>query len=603
MGWMDDQDGSPADAEKDVKTTGGRVLRGQTVAPGLALGRVCLQADEVLFSAAERSSSDQVDRELNRFRRALEASRAQITDLREKLRGRVPEDEARILDTHVTYLRDSVFIADVENLILNENLRLEAAIGKVIGDFDRIFRLVQSASLRQSAVDLRDVGVRVLRNLALEDAELTDEHSEESDSEAVLVARELTIVDLFTFKNEHVRGMVTQEGGLTGHAAIFARSMRIPTVVGVAGLLDEVREGDFVILDATEGILRVNPGSELRRQYVETASAPKPIGTGKTAPWIRESPRTRDGEEIRILASCGNLPEAQQAAESGFSEIGLYRTELLYLVDSTPPSRDSLVHHYGAVLAAVGEAPVTFRTLNVDSSMGVSYLHPEREKNPSLGRVGIRALLSNENVLRRQLQAFLIAGADFDVRIALPFVHDLHELRRVRQVLGEARQELRREELAHQKSTPVGIVIEAPVAIYGLDDLASEADFFMVNLDSLQQHLLAIDREDPRLARAFGELHPFCVRALREIAARARAADRPLSVFGVSSRQGINPELLIGCGFRTFCVPPAGAEELLHGVEEIDLARAQERAQARARGEDGSEEARVAAYRHGYSPE
>ena len=603
MSPMDSETQSAIDPESQadpVSAAGGVVLHGQTVAPGLALGTVRRQDDHLEAPPADRITADGVDRELNRFRQALDAARVQLSDLREKLRGRMPEDEARILDTHTTYLKDSVFIADVENLILNEKLRLEAAIAKVIADFDRIFRLVQNVTLRQTAVDLRDVGLRVLRNLAQEDtAEAEMSHSSLED--IVLVSRELSVVDLFTLQNERIQGIVTEEGGLVGHAAIFARSMRIPTVIGVEGLCSLVGEGDFVILDATEGTLRVNPGPELRKQYAQTARTSERVGAEvRGGDWVRPVPRTKDGQELVVLASCGNLHEAQQADELGFPGIGLYRTELLYLIDPSPPSLDSLVHHYRSVFSAVAGNPVTFRLVNADSGMGVSYLHPEPEKNPSLGRVGVRALLANEDILRRQLQALLIAGAESDLRVAIPFVIDVPEYLRVREVLVDARQELRREGLPYNDSIELGCVIETPASIFGLEDLAHEADFLTLNLDSFQQRFLCMDREVPQLARAFETLHPFCVRALRQIV--EKAAGVPLSVFGVSSRQGENTDILLGCGFRSFCVPPSALGPYLDRVQGLEITQATALADQRA-AESGSTAAdRFAGYRHGYSP-
>jgi phosphotransferase system enzyme I (PtsI) len=221
---------APADVESAPARAAGPILRGATVAPGLVLGRVHRQDHDLARERAERVPLDEIEVELNRFRQALDDARLQLTDLRSRLAGRVREEDAHILDTHLAYLRDSAFIADVENLILNEQMRLEGAIGKVVGDFDRIFRLVQNETLRQSAVDLRDVGIRVLRNL---ERRSSDAPAAPPPRDYILVGRELSIVDMFNLANENVKGIVTQAGGLTSHAAIFARSMRIPTLTGV----------------------------------------------------------------------------------------------------------------------------------------------------------------------------------------------------------------------------------------------------------------------------------------------------------------------------------------------------------------------------------
>jgi phosphoenolpyruvate-protein kinase (PTS system EI component) len=579
------------------------VLRGATVAPGLVLGRVHRQDHDLSLETAERVPLDEVEVELNRFRRALDESRLQLQDLKARLTGRVRSEDARILDTHLTYLRDSAFIADVENLILNEQMRLEGAIAKVVGDFDRIFRLVQNETLRQSAVDLRDVGIRVLRNLERSETETQAEAPPPRDY--VLVARELSIVDMFTLANENVKGIATQAGGLTSHAATFARSMRIPTLTGIDELLEKVHEGDFVILDATEGLLRVNPDELVRAQYAEAASqggATAQVGDVEAPEWARVR-RMRDGEEVRIEASCGNLPEVEQSAGLGLTAVGLYRTELLFLTDSNPPSREALTQHYASVLGAARGGRVTFRLLAVDSSLGIPYLHSSKERNPSLGRVGIRALLARPALLRRQLQALLLAGHGADLRIAVPFVVDCADLRRVREFLFEERQELRRAGESFLDKVPVGVVLETPAALLGVRDLAGEADFLMLNLDSLQQHLLAIDREDPELARAFEVLHPYVLRALAKTAEVAAGQGRELSVFGSSVSNGQNLARLVGCGLRHFCVGPGSLQGFLDTLTAIDSKAATRAARQGARSTSLAETRfrQLAEFRHGYA--
>lgn len=596
---------SPADAAPGgaPSIASGPILRGATVAPGLVMGKVHRQDHDLSKERTERVALDEVEVELNRFRAALDDSRLQLLDLKSRLSGRVREEDARILDTHLAYLRDSAFIADVENLILNEQMRLEGAIGKVVGDFDRIFRLVQNETLRQSAVDLRDVGIRVLRNL---EQRASEKPAAAPPRDYILVGRELSIVDMFNLANENVKGIVTQSGGLTSHAAIFARSMRIPTLTGVERLLDEVREGDFVILDATEGLVRVNPDEVVRAQYSEASRAGAPASSteGAEVPdWARRPARTQDGEEVKLEASAGNLPEVEQSAALGVTTVGLYRTELLFLTDATPPSREALVQHYASVVGAARGGRVTFRLLAVDSSLGIKYLHPQKERNPSLGRVGIRALFAQPNLLRRQLQAILIAGHGADVRIAVPFVLDCADLRRVREILFEERLELRRTGERFQPSVPVGVVLETPGSLLGVRDFSAEADFMLLNLDALQQHLLAIDREDPELARALESLHPFVLRALAKVCEVAGGAGRELTVFGASAQRPENLPNLIGCGLRRFALPPSALQDFLDALEAVDAKAAARGARTSARSTSLSETRfrSLAEFRHGYA--
>jgi phosphoenolpyruvate-protein phosphotransferase (PTS system enzyme I) len=561
-----------------------------------ALGHVHRKDHELTNAALERVPRERIEEELNRFHQALLDARAQLSSLKTKLSGRVPKDDARILDVHIAYLKDSVFISDVENLILNEQLSLEAAIAKVIGDFDRIFKLVSSETLRERAVDLRDVGIRVLRHIERNRAE-PQERARPADS--VLVAKELSIVDMFDLQGERVLGILTEAGALTSHAAILARSMRIPTLTAVHGLLDTVREGDFVIVDASEGVVRVNPDEVVRAQYKDVApAAPREAGSSGNA----AEARTYDGIPIRISASCGNLPEVEAAVAWQVAAIAPYRTELLFLVDKEPPSVEALTQHYASVIAAARGAGITFRLLHADSSLGLSFLHASRELNPALGRAGVRALLSRDVVLRRQLQALLRAGRGAQIRIVVPFVTDTGEVRRVKEVLFEEKLELKKRGEPFLDRLQLGIVVETPAALLAARDLARETDFLLVGLDGLTQYLLAADRENLELRPWFESMHPCVLRGLRTLVEVCDELHKPLAAFGVLATQAHNLPFLIGIGLRSFCVEPALLRQFLAEVGQISTRSAQRTAQAAAASSCQAETlSLVDGFRHGYA--
>lgn len=564
-------DAAPDAVSDDALETapGGLLLRGTPVAGGLVLGPCHRKDHDLSRMQPQRVPLDQVERELNRFHQALSTSRTQLDALKHKLAGRVPADHARILDVHVAYLRDSVFLADVENLILNEQMSLEAAIAKVITDFDRIFRLVENETLRERAVDLRDVGIRVLRNLEQDSSEEAEYVTPPADY--VLVARELSIVDMFNLEGEHVLGIVTEEGSLTSHAAILARSMRIPTVTGVVGLLGTVSEADFLIVDAAEGLVRVNPDEVVRAQYRQERAAHATPTTGAGVPeWARGPHETRDGVPIVVRSTCGNLPEVQQSAELGLAGVGLYKTELLYMLERTAPSLESLTSHYASVLEQCGE-PLTLRLLDVDSSVDLGYLHAGVERNPALGKAGVRLLLDREQLLRTQLKAILQAACGRTVRVAVPRVNDCGELRRVKEILFEERFALRRQDPARIE---LGCVIEMPVAAVGARALCRESDFCAIGLDSLLQYLLAADRQNREMAEYFEPLHPVALRLLEGIVEACAAEGKPCSVFGFTATRPSNLPLLLGVGLREFSASPVELEDLLAQVRGVDLADA-----------------------------
>ena len=579
----------------------GQLLAGLAVSPGLVLGRAHLKDNDLELVEEIRVARDEVEGELNRFRRALEASIRQITDLKGRLDGQVAPRDARILDTHLAYLKDSVFIADVEELIIGEQMRLDAAIAKVVNDFDRIFRLVESETLRQSAVDLRDVGIRVLRNI-----ESGETRPPEEPERYILVARELSIVDMFDLNNEHVLGIVTEGGGLTSHAAIFARSMRIPTVTGVDDLFEHVTEGDYLILDAAEGHVRVNPGELARSQYTRTEDTVAALGAEAaepdTQPTLDLPVTTRDGLELGLASIAGNVAEVERAAKLGLPGVGLYRTELLYLLDKQQPTREALVSHYRAIADKANDGEIVMRLLSANSGLGLRYLYPKREANPHLGRVGIRILLHQEGVLRRQLQALLIAFADRPLAIALPFVTDCGELRRVKEVLFEERHLMEKSGTPVAEKPRVGVVVQTPASVFGMQDLAREADFLTINLDSLLQGLLAADRDTGELAEYFESMHPFALRMLREIVRAAGENDKPLSVFGVSAADPANLPLLVGIGLRSFLAPAGAAKRLAAAARELDSTAATRAARVAASSSClGEAQSAIGAYRHGYA--
>ena len=548
--------------------------RGTPVAPGLALGIARRKDYDLARARTQRVPLDQVERELNRFHSSLEESKRQLEGLKAKLSGKVPPDHLRILDTHIAYLKDSVFLSDVENLILNEQMSLEAAIAKVISDFDRIFRLVENELLRERAVDLRDVGIRVLRNM---DRSPREEPAEETSGEQyILVARELSIVDIFNLEGDEVLGIVTEEGGLTGHAAILARSMGVPTLTGVEGLRRDVEEGDFIILDATEGVVRINPDEVIRAQYRAAHADRAAAQAGEsTTTWSPGDFHTADGEAVSVQASCGNLPEAEQATTAGLREIGLYRTELLYLIDKEQPSLDSLVAHYSAVLEQTRGGPVTFRLLDVDSSFEIDYLYERRESNPALGKAGVRILLEREPVLRRQLQALLRAAVEgTHVRLAVPFLIDVSDLRRVKEALFEAKLDLRRAGSPLLGEVEVGAVIETPAAALGVEQMLPEVDFLLLSFETLAQYVLAADRENAELSERFDPIHPVLLRLVRNVARAALEAGKPLHVVdAAAARPGVLP-FLVGVGIRHFCVPTVVLPEFQRALSSFTVERA-----------------------------
>lgn len=526
-------------------------LQGLSIAPGVAMGTVHLKEYDLGKVPTRRVPNERVEEELNRFRAALEASRKELLELKTRMKGQLAADEARIFDTHLAYLKDPIFVADVENLILAEQMNLEAAVAKVISDFDRIFKLVESEFLRERAVDLRDVAIRVLRNLGAPGTP----GATPGPSRYILVAKELSISDLFHLSGGRVEGIIAEEGGVTSHAAILARSMKIPTVIGIKGLLAKIKDGDTALVDGTEGVVRLNPDEAMKSEYGLGGDGGVASEGEIDSSWAERPATTRDGVAVQLFASCSNLAEVEQAAALKMDGVGLYRTELLFMVDRNPPTEDQLVQHYRKVAETAGSNPAVFRLLDLDSSMR-RRAGAATELNPALGVKSLRQLLRDPATLRAQMRALLRVALVREIRILVPFVAGPEDLKRVKEILFEERWELKKGGLDLPERIPLGVSIEVPAATLLIRDLVREADFLEVALDNLIQYTLAADRSNEGVRELFSRMHPAILRMLRKVFEVAEAADLETFVMGETVAQPEFLPFLLGVGARRFSIAP-----------------------------------------------
>lgn len=574
-----------------------RVYRGQTVASGVALGPVHLQGYEAEEEHPLRIATDQVENELNALRSALDLSRQQIEGLKEKHGDNLGENELRIFDVHIGYLGDPMFVDEIEKLVLEERYSVRAAIKRIAADYDRIFELVENEYLRQRAGDFRDVATRVLRNLAMAGGGPRAVRPS-PQGRYVLAARRLTVNDLFKIDDEHVEGIVTEEGGIHGHAAILARSMSIPTITGISDLASKVSEGAFVIVDAGAGELHVEPDERLRAEFEATAERLRRAPLAAPSADLRHE--TRDGTPVRLLAACGNLSEVAMARGFGMAGIGLYRTELLFLVDPRLPTEDLLVHHY-AELMPDGDGEAAFiRLLDMPASANVPTLPSPRERNPALGTRGVRSLLQDGTVLRLQLRAILRASAKTaNAAVLVPFVTSITDLQRVKTAILEERHELRKRGVPCAERLMIAPVVEVPAAAFTCRALLVDSDFLVVALDDLQALLLAADRDTASVRDYYGMAHPAMFELLQRIGREAAEADKSLVLFGESAADPQRLPFYLGIGIRDFAVAPVNlagmldvlrrftideceriAEELLEAPRALDVQRILLRAHA-----------------------
>lgn len=597
-------------------------LPGERIAGGRVAGRLVIVPDVLGSPPTDRVAREAVEDELNRFRRGLGRARAQLRELRSRLRDEVGADDARILDTHLALSKDSAFIADVENLILGDQLRLEAAIGKVVGDFDRIFRLVKSEELRRSAADLRDVGLRVLRNLdgpegpdAIPPALPSTDPSTDGDRDAadgrhagaagaadaplILVARELSVVDLFDLERGAVAGLVSETGGPSSHAAILARSMGVPVLTGVEGATERLTEGQVAILDADRERLDVADDPADLEAWSFAAGGAVSLSTldveglGDLV--------TRDGKAIAVLPACAGADEVGHAVAWGAREIGLYRTEIHFATESEAPDVARLEASTTAVCEAAAGSRVTFRLLHADGSTRLPFVDPDGRR-PGLNRaVGARWLLARPDLLQAQLSALLLAGEQRPLRIAIPFVDDVEAFCAVRDALVGSREALRKAGRRPAEDLQIGITVDHAGALLGIDGLCEYADFVQFNLDALTENLLVVDRDAAEYEPLFESLHPFVLRALSLGLEQVQRSGIECSAFGGLVDRAENVPLLLGLGLRRLCPSPHATPAVVEAVRAADVEAAAEQLDAVRRAPSAPRGiSPVAGFRHGF---
>ncbi|PIE25612.1 MAG: phosphoenolpyruvate--protein phosphotransferase [Planctomycetota bacterium] len=536
------------------------LLGGIPICRGVAIGPIAFAATELETAPRPRIAKQDIEAEIARFRAAVQLSSEQIEQLAKKLGEELGAEELQILDVHRALLTDPTFLDDVERRIEQETRTLGDALKRVVRDFERVFELVEDAKLKEKALDLRDVALRVIRNVQ-DDGEAKEPKRFQVEGGVVLVCRKLSISDMLLVDREQILALLTEEGGELSHGAIFARTLGIPTLSGIPDLFDKLSEGETVIVDAGTGVVHRDPDERLLREYEIRAGAPRV----ETVFEDSGPAELGDGTRVQLYGACGNLGEVGQMLDAGLDGVGLYRTEFLYLVSKQQPTEEMLVHHYREVLARAEGRRVCFRLLSMGPGLPFGPSEDQADSSRDrglLGLEGIRYLLHRPSLMRTQLRALLRTGDSGQVEIAVPFVTTWQDLLRVREAVRAERASLIKEGIPCVDSVRIGAVVEVPSTAFFPQTVAHEADFLIVAIDDLQQYLLAADRENEQVSEWYRIFHPALFLLLDRVAKQASELDKGVVLFGEGAADPLRLPFYLGAGYRHFAIAPVRSQRV-----------------------------------------
>jgi len=558
-----------------------RRLEGLGISPGIAIGPVFVTDDNIAVPEY-RLDKDQVEAELQRFAAAVALSTKQLRKLKTKadtLPGTAKEEVGYLLDAHLHMLGNSRLVRGAERRIESERINAERAVMDEIAQVAASFAEMGDAYLAARVDDIRVVGARLVRNLTKTPYAAIQTLPEGT----VILAEELTPADTALMDPRRIAAFGTVLGGAESHTAIMARALNLPAVLGVSGLLEQVESGDQVVVDGSDGtiILHPTPSTILRYEAKRDAYERAERQLHRLR---RLAAVTRDGAEVLLQANLELPRELEQAVDAGAGGIGLLRTEFLYMNREDLPDEDEQFEAYAALVRGMEGKPVTIRTLDIGGdkmAAPLSKMLPSESPNPAMGLRAIRLSLRERKLLDAQLAAMLRASALGPVRILLPMITTVSELKRTRDALAQVARRLKRRGVRLPKQIPpLGVMIEVPGAALAADALAASADFFAIGTNDLIQYTLAIDRGDEAVAELYNPLHPAVLRLIQFAVEAALRAKKPVCLCGEMAGDPRYTALLLGFGITDLSMAPSNIPRVKQRIRGLDLAAASRRTRA-----------------------
>ena len=521
------------------------LIKGIPASPGIAIGKAFLYKENNL-EILEKSILSK-EEELERLIKGREVAKKQLEEIKENTLKKLGKDKADIFEGHITLLEDEELFSEIDSKISEKKCSAEFALSEAIEEYANMLANLEDAYFKERAGDLRDIGKRWLYGIMnVQVADLS-----KLEPETIIVARELNPSDTAQINLENVLAFVTEIGGKTAHSSIMARSLELPAVVGVGAVLEDLEDNQIIIVDALNGEVIVNPDEETLKIYRE-----------KRENFLKEKEElkalkdkeaiSKDGTKVDVWGNIGSPNDLKGIISNGGFGIGLYRTEFLFMEKDSFPTEDEQFEAYKIVAEGLKGYPVTIRTMDIGGDKSLPYMELPEEENPFLGWRAIRVCLDRQEILKTQFRALLRASKYGQIKIMLPMIMDIEEVRKAKAIFENCKKELREEGVEFDEKIMLGIMVETPAVAFRAKHFAKECDFFSIGTNDLTQYTLAVDRGNEKIANLYDTYNPAVLQAIKMLIDGAHEGGIKISMCGEFAGDENAVAILFGMGLDSF---------------------------------------------------